>query len=103
MNVYESIMQGLSEAVEYTKGTLAADTTEISATPLPDIQGTDICDIRMSLNMTQVAFAQIMGVSVETVEAWEDGRCIPNETAQSKLSALQASPKLAEKYDLLAK
>lgn len=103
MNVYESIMQGLSEAVEYEKGNLKANTTKISVAPLPEIQGTEVRNIRMSLEMTQVIFAQIMGVSVKTVEAWEGGRCEPNGTARRMLSMLKSDPKLPEKYNLLAR
>ena len=103
MNVYESIMQGLSEAVEYEKGNLKANTPKISVAPLPEIQGTEVRNIRMSLEMTQVIFAQIMGVSVKTVEAWAGGRCEPNGTARRMLSMLKSDPKLPEKYNLLAR
>ncbi len=103
MSVYESIMQGLSEAVESEKGKLKAKTVKITVAPLPDIQGAEIRSLRMSLDMTQVIFAQIMGVSVKTVEAWEGGRSEPNGTARRMLSMLKSDPKLPEKYDMLYK
>ena len=103
MSVYESIMQGLSEAVEYEKGSLKANTAKISVAPLPHIPGQEIRRIRLSLDMTQVIFAQVMGVSVKTVEAWEGERCEPNGTARRMLSMLRSDPKLPEKYDILAR
>lgn len=103
MSVYESIMQGLSEAVKYEKGELKAATSKVSVAPLPDIRAADIRNIRLSLKMTQVVFAKIMGVSVKTVEAWEGGRSVPNGTAKRMLSMLQTDPKLPEKYNILAR
>ncbi|MGN0608527.1 MAG: helix-turn-helix domain-containing protein [Oscillospiraceae bacterium] len=103
MNVYESIMQGLNEAVEYEKGTLKADTAKISVAPLPDIHGAEVRNIRMSLDLTQVVFAKVMGVSPKTVEAWEGGRSEPNGTAKRMLAMLRSDPHLPEKYNLLAR
>lgn len=101
MNVYESIMQGLNEAVEYEKGNRKAGTVKISVAPLPDIHGQEVRRIRMSFDMTQVIFAQVMGVSVKTVEAWEGGRSDPNGTARRLLSMMRADPEFMEKYNLL--
>lgn len=103
MNVYESIMQGLNEAVEYEKGTIKADTAKISVAPLPNIRGIEVRNIRMSLDLTQVVFAKVMGVSPKTVEAWEGGRSEPNGTAKRMLAMLKADPHLPEKYKLLAR
>ena len=61
MSVYESIMQGLNEAVEYEKGNVKARTATISVAPIPDIDSDEVKSIRNSLNMTQVIFAAVMG------------------------------------------
>ncbi|WP_432649158.1 helix-turn-helix domain-containing protein [Huintestinicola sp.] len=103
MNIYNSIMQGLTEAVQYEKGELKVNTSKISVAPLPVIQSKEIRSIRLSLDMTQSVFAQIMGVSVKTVEAWEGGRSTPNGTARRMLSMLRSDPKLPEKCGLLAR
>ena len=69
MNVYESILQGLNEAVAYTKGTCKeARVHKISVEPVPHFNASDIRSIRMDLGMTQVIFASVMGVSPKTVE-----------------------------------
>ena len=103
MSVYESIMQGLNEAVEYEKGSLKASTLRLSVAPIPDIHASEIKDIRLSLEMTQSVFAAVIGVSSKTVEAWEGGRSKPSGTAKRMLAMLRSDPKLPEKYNLLAR
>lgn len=103
MNVYESIMQGLNEAVEYENGSLKADTSKLTVAPILDIQASEIKDIRLSLEMTQTVFAAIIGVSAKTVEAWEGGRSKPSGTAKRMLAMLKSDPKLPEKYNILAR
>ena len=103
MSVYESIMQGLNEAVEFEKGNLKANTSKLTVAPIPDIQAAEIRNIRLSLEMTQVIFAAVIGVSAKTVEAWEGGRSKPSGTAKRMLAMLKSDPKLPEKYNLLAR
>lgn len=103
MSVFESIVQGLNEAIEYEKGNVAAKTAKLSVAPLPDMNGIEIKTIRQSLDMTQVIFAAVMGVSVKTVEAWEAGTNAPSGTAKRMLSLLKSDPQLPEKYHLLSR
>lgn len=103
MSVYEGIMQGLNEALEYEKGNLKAKTVKLSVAPLPDIESSEIKDIRKSLDMTQVMFAAVIGVSTKTVEAWENGINVPSGVARRMLSLLQLDPKLPEKYNLMSR
>ncbi|MDE6657442.1 MAG: helix-turn-helix domain-containing protein [Oscillospiraceae bacterium] len=103
MNVYDNIIQGLNEAIEYEKGNLQARTVKISIAPLPDINSNQIKDIRKSLDMTQAMFATVMGVSVKTVEAWESGVNTPSGVARRMLSLLQLDPQLPTKYNLISR
>ncbi|MCM1316402.1 MAG: helix-turn-helix domain-containing protein [Prevotella sp.] len=103
MSVYESIIQGLNEAIEYEKGTVKAKTAKLTVAPLPDIASGDVKSIRLSLNMTQVIFAEVIGVSVKTVEAWEAGTNTPSGIARRMLSLLQSDPSLPEKYKILSR
>lgn len=103
MSVYESIVQGLTEAIDYEKGNTEAKTATLSVAPLPDIESGDIKNIRQSLDMTQMIFAAVMGVSVKTVEAWESGTNTPSGSAKRMLSLLKSDPKLPEKYNLLSR
>lgn len=101
MNVYESILQGLNEAVAYTKGTCKeARVHKISVEPVPHFNASDIRSIRMDLGMTQVIFASVMGVSPKTVEAWEQGINAPNGPSCRLLGLYRADPSSARQLVL---
>lgn len=89
MNIYESIMQGLNEAIAYEKGEKAARSNTVTIAPLPEVSASEIKELRQSLNMTQSTFAAVMGVSNKTVEAWEKHgvtlNTIPDEQYQAEL------------------
>lgn len=105
MSVYDSIIKGLNEAIEYEQGNndIARVMIRSTVVPVPDIASSEIKNIRVSLNMTQRMFADIMGVSKKTVEAWESGVNTPSGVARRMLSMLQADPKLPEKYNLISR
>ena len=92
MNVFESIMTGLNEAVEYDTGNLTAKKTTITVVPLPDISAEDIKNIRNEIGLTQSMFAAVIGVSVKTVEAWEAGTNRPIGPARRMISLIQFNP-----------
>ncbi len=102
MSVYESIMQGLNEAVEYEKGNLKAKVVKCTVNPVPDFDSNEIKEVRNSLNMTQSTFAAVMGVSIKTVEAWEAGTNKPIGTARRMLSMLQKDNTLPMKFDIIS-
>lgn len=55
---------------------------------LPD----NISDIRRNMQLTQVTFAALMGVSVRTLQEWEQGRRHPSGPAYSLLRIAQYHP-----------
>jgi putative transcriptional regulator len=77
MNVYESIMQGLTEAVDYQQGKIPARKTKLTIKPIASFNTDDIKRIRQKTGLSQVVFASSLGVSPKTVEAWENGRNKP--------------------------
>ena len=94
VNVFESIMNGLSESLEYAKGkTNKARKITITIADLPSYHCKEIKQIREDLNLTQKNFAFVLGVSPKTVEAWEAGRNIPQGMAQRFLQMLQLGGK----------
>ena len=103
MNVYESIMQGLNEAVEYEKGEKTARSVRMTILPPPEISATEVKEIRQNLNMTQSTFAAVMGVSNKTVEAWEKGTNSPAGTARRMLSMLKIDNTIPEKYNIISR
>lgn len=103
MNVYESIMNGLNEAVAYEKGEQTAHSATVTIAPIPLISAAEIKALRQTLNMTQSTFAAVMGVSIKTVEAWEKGTNTPAGTARRMMSMLSADNKLPEKYHIISR
>ena len=101
---FESIKQGLSEAVEYEKGNLLnVKVNKITVSPLHVYTNTKIKEIRTLHNMTQRIFAAALGVSVKTVESWEAGKNSPSGCASRMLELLDRDSMLLEKYSIIAR
>ena len=102
MRVYDSIMTGLQEAIEYEEGRGTAKVVKISVAPLPDFSAEDIKEIRRSSGLTQKTFAAVLGVSVKTVEAWEAGTNKPIGSARRFLSVLKTEPGLLARANIIS-
>lgn len=90
----ESIIKGLTQALNYTKNKSAKNVRtklQILASS-PVYKGSDIKRIRKKINLTQSLFAKTLGVSKKTVEAWEANRNIPQGPAQKMLFILDRKP-----------
>ena len=92
MSLFEEIKAGLQEAIEYEKGNLKASARTLSITPIETFTAGEIKEIRKSTGFTQSLFAQYMGVSLKTVEAWEAGINQPNGAASRLLSLTKKDP-----------
>ena len=101
MNIYESIMQGLNEAIEYENGENTAHSAKITITPPPEVSAEEIRQLRQNLNMTQSTFAAVLGVSNKTVEAWEKGTNNPAGTARRMIGMLLIDHTIPEKYHII--
>ena len=101
MSVFDEIKAGLNEAIEYEKGNLKANTRTLSITPIEEFTASEIKDIRKNAGMTQVLFAKYLGVSLKTVEAWEDGRNQPNGTACRMLSITKRDPQFPKSSGII--
>ena len=102
MNVYESIMNGLNEAVAYEKGEETARSSKITIEPPPKVSADEVKELRKRLNMTQSTFAAVLGVSNKTVEAWEKGTNTPAGTARRMIGMLIADNTIPEKYNIIS-
>ena len=102
MSVYESIIRGLTEAIDYESSNGKARVTKCTVNQAPEFSSQEIKDIRKSFGMTQITFAEVMGVSVKTVEAWEAGTNKPIGSARRFLSVLKAEPELLVKANIIS-
>lgn len=83
---FESIRQGLNEAVGHARGRSVGVRTY---TP----QDVDVAAVRASLGMTQPQFAARFGVSVATLRHWERGDRRPQGPALVLLNLIERDPK----------
>ena len=102
MNVFDSIMTGLQEALDYEEGKGSARTAKITVEPLPELAASDIKSIRCSAALTQQLFAAALGVSAKTVEAWEAGTNKPIGPARRMISIIRSDPDFLAKYHLVS-
>ncbi len=58
---------------------------------------TDVRAIRYKLKQSQTEFATMLGVSVSTLQSWEDGRHQPDGPAQALLRVAAKNPKMVAK------
>lgn len=90
LDFFNGIKEGLEEALAYEKGKASAETIARKRS-LPDV---DVKAERESLDMTQKAFANVLGVSRRTVESWETGRSTPSPTAKNLIYLISRKPDL---------
>ena len=90
VDFFNGIRKGLEEAFAYEKGKASAETIARKRS-LPDV---DVKAERESLDMTQKAFANVLGVSRRTVESWETGRSTPSPTAKNLIYLISQKPDL---------
>jgi len=98
MNVYESIMQGLTEAVDYQQGKIPARKIKLTIKPVVAFNTEDIKRIRKKTGLSQVVFAGSLGVSPKTVEAWENGRNKPEGASRRLLEIVRDDPAFLRRF-----
>ena len=57
-----------------------------------DVEPPDVKGIREHYELTQVEFAQLMGISLKTLQNWEQGRRTPQGPARVLLQVAQKHP-----------
>lgn len=93
IDFFDSMKEGLEEALAYEKGKSSAETFSRKRS-LPTVNTEEL---RKSLGMTQKGFADVLGVSPRTVEAWECGRSTPTPTAKKLMFLIGIDHSLVQK------
>ncbi len=83
---FSKIMRGLEEAKAYVEG----EREGFKVTVPPSV---DVRSIRKGLNMTQAAFSDSFGFSLDAVKHWEGGRRTPEVPARAYLTVIQRNPR----------
>ncbi len=85
-NAFDSIKQGLDEAIAFSKGK-PGEAIVHECTPI------DVKNIRARVGMSQSEFASAFGISVSTLRHWERGDRTPNGPALVLLNVVAKEPK----------
>jgi putative transcriptional regulator len=88
------LLKGLREAIafEETKINLRTKTIEIPDLP-PDFSKFQVKEVREELNVSQPIFAKILGVSDDTVKAWERGANKPSGSSARLIQIAKKDPR----------
>lgn len=91
----QGLLKGLKEAVafENKKMDLRATTMEIPDVP-PEFNKTEVKAVRERLNVSQPIFAKILGVSDDTVKAWERGANKPSGSSARLIQIAEKDPEV---------
>ena len=65
---------------------------EIKASRTFDVEIPDVKQIRVRLKVTQAQFARLLGISVKTLQNWEQSRRVPQGPARVLLNAVAHQP-----------
>ncbi len=84
-NDFNELMESVKEAGKIMAG-------KVSPSRRTVVSPMDIKRIRSSLNVSQNLFAEMIGVSVDTLQNWEQGRRAPKGPARALLLVAEKNP-----------
>lgn len=94
--VGESIIQGLKEAIAWTKG--ENDNVRVTLVHVPEV---DVRKVRLKMGLSQAQFAARFGLPPATLRNWEQGRAHPDAPTRVLLAVIAKHPEAVE--DVLRK
>jgi len=86
-NLFRELKQSIAEFREFDAGRLKLRTYEVKEP--------DIIAIRKKAKVSQQTFAALIGVSLRTLQNWEQGHRRPTGPARALLTIVQANPAAA--------
>src|SRR5216684_9305328 len=93
--VGESIVQGLKQAIAWTKG--ENDNVRVTLVHVPAV---DVRQVRQKMGLSQAQFATKFGFPPATLRNWEQGRSRPDAPTRVLLAVIAKHPEAVE--DVLA-
>ena len=98
---FDSIMEGLQDIKDWKAGKKQLRVHVIQIEPVPEVDAISVKGLRKDLNLTQMMFAQLLGVSKKTVETWEEGRALPNGPTRRLLEILRNDQELPKRQQIM--
>lgn len=84
---FEKMMEGVKQGAAYLKGQQEPSRVFEVTVLIPDAK-----NIRRKLKVSQPEFARMMGISVRTLQNWEQKRRVPEGPARVLLALAEAYP-----------
>ena len=85
-DLFESIAQGMREALEYANGDSIGDFVAHTS------EQVDVQQIRTKFKMSQKEFSQVFGIELRTLQDWEQGRREPTGATKNYLFIIDREP-----------
>jgi putative transcriptional regulator len=84
---FNRLMEGVQQGAEYMKGLRKPSRVNKVTVRIPDVRS-----IREKLKASQAEFAEMLGISVRTLQNWEQKRRVPDGPARILLELAAAYP-----------
>ena len=85
------IIEGLEQAVAWTKGQTAGARVTVVQVPCADVR-----EIRRGMGLSQSQFAAKFGFPLATLQNWEQGRARPDTPTRLLLAVIAQHPEVVE-------
>jgi putative transcriptional regulator len=82
---FENLVESIRQAGYVRRG-------EAKPSRVTEFAPVDVKAVRLRLGQSQSEFARMIGVSVSTLQNWEQGRCRPEGPARALLRVAAANP-----------
>jgi putative transcriptional regulator len=87
-SLYEDLKESLEEAIAFSQGKKTG--ARVHRVRVPD--QVDVKSVRSKLKMTQPAFSETFGFSLDNIKSWESGRREPTKSARLLLVVIDQFP-----------
>ena len=84
---FDSLVESIRQAGRIRRG-------EVKANRVTEFPALDVKEVRLRVGKSQLDFARMMGVSLSTVQSWEQGRRRPEGPARALLQVAAANPEV---------
>ena len=86
---FQSLVKGINEMKRHLAG------KRVRGVRVTRVVATDIRAMREAANISQSQFAKLIGVSLRTLQNWEQGRTRPTGPARALLKIVASNPRSA--------
>jgi putative transcriptional regulator len=86
--VASDIIAGLKEAVAFARGEISLPVRMVNVREPVDVRA-----LRSKLGLSQSEFASQYGISLRTLQEWEQGRTSPDSTVRAYLTVIERNPR----------